>query len=59
MICPCRTCARKGCGSYHDICPEYKKFVMKKELAAARRRADADANSSQIEARIRIRGKRK
>ena len=21
--CPCRHCPDKGCGSYHDICPEY------------------------------------
>lgn len=21
---PCRDCERKGCGSYHDECPEHK-----------------------------------
>ena len=23
---PCKDCARKGCGMYHDICPEYNKW---------------------------------
>lgn len=23
---PCLNCERRGCGSYHDICPEYKQY---------------------------------
>lgn len=23
---PCKNCKRKGCGAYHDKCPEYKKY---------------------------------
>lgn len=23
---PCKDCERKGCGSYHDECPEYLKW---------------------------------
>lgn len=28
---PCKDCQRKGCGSYHDICPEH--IAWKKEDA--------------------------
>ena len=24
--CPCMECPRQGCGSYHDICPHYKRW---------------------------------
>ena len=24
---PCGKCKNQGCGAYHDICPEYQKFV--------------------------------
>lgn len=27
--CPCKTCERKGCGTYHDECPEYLEFRAK------------------------------
>lgn len=23
---PCKNCPRKGCGAYHDECPEYNKW---------------------------------
>ena len=23
---PCKDCPKKGCGAYHDKCPEYKEF---------------------------------
>jgi hypothetical protein len=23
---PCLDCKRKGCGAYHDICPDYQKW---------------------------------
>ena len=25
-VAPCGNCDRKGCGSYHDICPEYLEY---------------------------------
>lgn len=24
---PCKHCPRQGCGSYHDSCPDYKKYL--------------------------------
>ena len=38
---PCATCDRKGCGSYHDECPDYQKWVSdgrdnKKNIPATR-----------------------
>ena len=34
---PCTTCDKKGCGVYHDICPDYQdwknsKITVEKEL---------------------------
>lgn len=26
MIAPCRDCPRRGCGAYHEECPEYQRF---------------------------------
>jgi hypothetical protein len=23
---PCKNCPKKGCGIYHDICPDYQEF---------------------------------
>ena len=28
---PCFNCPKKGCGAYHDICPENKAWNAKKE----------------------------
>lgn len=25
-IAPCKDCPRKGCGAYHDECPDYQAF---------------------------------
>ena len=29
MNAPCEHCERKGCGAYHDICPEYQEYRQK------------------------------
>ena len=31
MANPCRNCPDKGCGAYHDICPEYNKWKREEE----------------------------
>ena len=28
---PCMKCEKRGCGTYHDICPPYQKFVKHKQ----------------------------
>lgn len=35
---PCKTCDRKGCGSYHDICEKYKEWKREYELVKNARR---------------------
>ena len=35
--CPCKACENKGCGSYHDVCPEYQKW---RALVDARNEAE-------------------
>ena len=27
---PCTTCDKQGCGAYHDICPDYHKWINSK-----------------------------
>lgn len=29
--CPCKFCANKGCGAYHDKCENYQQFRAEKE----------------------------
>lgn len=31
MICPCKDCSNKGCGSYHDKCQAYQDFVAERD----------------------------
>lgn len=31
LTAPCIDCDKKGCGSYHDKCPEYQQFKQEKE----------------------------
>lgn len=26
IVAPCKYCERKGCGAYHNECPDYKKY---------------------------------
>ena len=26
LTAPCKDCPKKGCGIYHDVCPEYQAF---------------------------------
>ena len=37
---PCKDCPRKGCGSYHDKCPEYQEYktATKKESEEKKKR---------------------
>lgn len=30
MICPCKDCPQKGCGSYHDKCESYQLWLADK-----------------------------
>ena len=42
--CPCRVCPDKGCGSYHDVCPQYlnwrKKVDARNEAERIRHRSN-------------------
>ena len=31
MYCPCKDCNKKGCGSYHDQCDSYQKWIQDRE----------------------------
>lgn len=33
MICPCKNCPDKGCGTKHDSCELYKLWIKKHNIA--------------------------
>lgn len=52
---PCKGCPRKGCGGYHDKCPEYLEMKQALQEAAARRESDKLIYGAVIEGRLRVR----
>lgn len=42
---PCKNCARKGCGSYHDECEKYQKYVNRQQEAYRKKEAAHDLMS--------------
>ena len=40
--CPCRDCERKGCGTYHDECPDYQEYRAKVDEVHRKYNADYD-----------------
>lgn len=38
MICPCKECEKKGCGSYHDECVSYLEWVKYRNKMSAMER---------------------
>ena len=59
MQCPCKTCEKRGCGTAHDSCPEYKAWVRERALANARKYAHEDVTNAIVQARLRINGRKK
>lgn len=37
---PCGSCERKGCGAYHDICPAYTNYKMRRNEIKFKKRAE-------------------
>lgn len=42
---PCLSCERRGCGSYHDECEQYRAFVAEQEALKSKRR---EANNTVV-----------
>lgn len=42
MLCPCKECEKKGCGTYHDQCEEYQKFVKWRTYVNSNERKEKD-----------------
>ena len=40
MICPCKDCEKKGCGTYHSQCKPYLDYVKWKQSVNAEMRKD-------------------
>jgi hypothetical protein len=45
---PCGNCPKKGCGAYHDECPEYQEYRQKRIDAREYRRQNMMMNSLMI-----------
>ena len=56
---PCIDCVKKGCGAYHDKCPENIKYKEWRQLAATRRRLDAEVTDAVVAGKIRARGRKR
>lgn len=41
-IAPCAKCEHRGCGTYHDVCPEYKQYRKEVEEYKAKKYADKE-----------------
>lgn len=39
---PCKDCERKGCGTYHDTCPEYRAYREKVDEVHRKYNVDYD-----------------
>lgn len=61
MKAPCANCPKKGCGSYHDECPDYISFKKSQEDLYKRRKEAKDRRifiTEEVE-RIKRRSKRR
>ena len=57
LIAPCKDCPKKGCGVYHDKCPEFQEYKRKTDIEKNRRKEErkyeADYISMEVEKAIR------
>lgn len=51
---PCADCPRKGCGVYHDTCPEYQEWVKPFRAEYRRRNQDGQLKTYTFEAMKRM-----
>lgn len=55
---PCKNCPKKGCGVYHDICPEYQEFKRESKNLSDERykrgKYEDDYRSVAVERSLRI-----
>ena len=46
---PCKDCPKKGCGAYHDECPEYQEFRKERNRINEEKREQQKCNEITIE----------
>lgn len=44
MICPCKECPDKGCGSYHDQCGKYQEWMSEQRIIKEKKKNDSIYN---------------
>lgn len=50
---PCRTCDRKGCGAYHDICKPYQDAIAADKAEQEEKAKEREINSQIIDHRTK------
>ena len=55
MICSCWHCEKKGCGPYHDVCPDFKAWKSQEQKSGEIRRRERDKADFLEEARRAVR----
>ena len=55
MIGVCKDCPKKGCGAYHDVCPDYQAEKAERGRILKAKCGDNDARTYFIENSLRIR----
>ena len=53
MNTPCEKCENRGCGSYHDKCDRYQRFLQDNNLVKENRRKQIETEDIHIESGIR------
>lgn len=54
MICPCKNCPRKGCGSFHDQCEGYQAYRAEADKKKEKRRITNEIESLNLGAHGKI-----
>lgn len=53
---PCKNCEKKGCGAYHDICPEYVQWKGERIQTSRSMKKEKKVNSAIVELSARKAG---
>lgn len=55
MKCPCKDCEKKGCGSFHDSCENFKKWTASRQEANKIKWLEQDSRSMSRDHEIKYR----
>ena len=59
MKCPCKDCAKSGCGAYHDRCESYQLFAAYRREIHMKRCMEVEADISKTDGVWRMKTRKK